>query len=140
MHMVPAAILSAAVTIIAVLFYFYTGLRVGGMRSTHNVQAPAVTGHPLFERAYRVQMNTLEHIVIFLPLLWIATTYFMIVGWLAPALGLVWVLGRVVYMTGYMADPGKRGTGFLIAGLALVGLLILSIWGLVQAWLAVQAI
>ena len=136
MHLVPATILSAAVTILAVLFYFYTSLLVGRMRGKHDIKAPAVTGNTEFECAYRVQMNTLEHIVIFLPLLWIATIFFNGIGWLAPLFGLVWIVGRFLYMTGYMTDPSKRSNGFLIAGLALVGLLALSIIGVVTAWMA----
>ncbi|MBV9045751.1 MAG: MAPEG family protein [Alphaproteobacteria bacterium] len=138
MH-IPAAILSAVVTIIAVVFYFYTSLGVGRMRGKHGIKAPAMTGHEEMDRAVRVHMNTLEQFVIFLPLLWIATTYFMVVAWLSPLLGLVWIIGRFIYMTSYMADPDKRGTGFLIASLANVGLLILSIWGVVSAWMAVNA-
>ena len=40
----------------------------------------------------------------------------------------------------YMADPAKRGMGFTIAILATAGLLILSIVGIVQAWMAISAI
>jgi glutathione S-transferase len=139
MLVMPAALLSAIVTILAVLFYFWTGWQVGVMRGKHNINAPATTGHPEFECAYRVQMNTLEHFVIFLPLLWLATTYFRTWGWLPALLGLVWIIGRVLYMTGYMAAPDKRSTGFLIAVIALLGLLILSIVGIVQTWMAVSA-
>jgi glutathione S-transferase len=139
MHLVPATILSAAVTILAVLLYFYILMLVGRMRGKHDIKAPAVTGHPEFERAYRVQMNTVENMVMFLPLLWIATIYFHSIGWLAPLFGLVWIVGRFLYMTGYMAEAGKRSTGFLISGIALVGLLVLSVVGVVNAWLAVSA-
>jgi glutathione S-transferase len=139
MHAVPAAILSAVVTILAVLFYFYTGTVVGQMRGKHKIAAPAVTGNTEFECAYRVQMNTLEQLVIFLPLLWLATSYFTMLGWLPPLLGVVWIVGRFLYMNGYMAAPDKRGTGFLVALLANLGLLILSLVGIVQAWIAVHA-
>ncbi|HEY4113780.1 MAG TPA: MAPEG family protein [Rhizomicrobium sp.] len=135
----PATLLTAIVTILAILFYFYTGLLVGRMRGKHSVKAPAVTGHPEFECAYRVQMNTLEHFVIFLPLLWLATMYFRTWGWLPPLFGLVWIIGRILYMTGYMAAPEKRETGFMIAAIALIALLILSIIGIVQTWTAVSA-
>jgi glutathione S-transferase len=56
------------------------------------------------------------------------------VGWLPAALGLVWIFGRFLYMTGYTAEASKRSTGFLIAGVALLALLILDIWGIVVAW------
>ena len=68
-------LLSAAVTVLAVLLGLYTMMLVGRMRGKHGVQAPAVTGAPEFERAFRVQMNTLEQSVLFLPLLWLATVY-----------------------------------------------------------------
>jgi glutathione S-transferase len=139
MSTTPAALLSAIVTILAVLFVFYTGMRVARMRGKHGVHAPATAGHPEFERAYRVQMNTLEQFVIFLPLLWIATSYFGRLGWLAPALGLVWIAGRIVYMQGYMAAPEKRSRGFAISMIANLGLLILSIVGIVQNWIATNA-
>jgi glutathione S-transferase len=129
-----ATLLSAIVTILALLFYFYTSLRVGSARSKYKIEAPAITGDPNFERVYRVQVNTLEHIVIFLPFLWLATIYFRQVGWLPAALGLVWIFGRFLYMTGYTAEASKRSTGFLIAGVALLALLILDIWGIVVAW------
>jgi glutathione S-transferase len=139
MHIVPATLLSAAVTILAILFVFYTGLNVAQMRGKHKIAAPAVTGNPEFECAYRVQVNTLEQFVMFLPLLWLATSYFEPLAWLPAAFGLIWVIGRFIYMQGYMAAPEKRGTGFLITSLATAGLLILSIIGIVQAWMAVSA-
>jgi glutathione S-transferase len=128
-------LLSAAVTVVTVLLGLYTMMLVGRMRGKHNVQAPAMTGAPEFERAVRVQMNTLEQVVLFLPALWLATLYPVVSGYLAPGLGLIWLVGRVVYASGYMAEAGKRSSGFLIAGIALLGLLVLSIIGIVHAWL-----
>lgn len=136
----PATLLTAIVTILAVLFVFYTGLRVGQMRGKHKIDAPATTGNPEFERTYRVQMNTLEQFVIFLPLLWLATSYFKMVGWLPAALGVVWLIGRFMYMQGYIAAPEKRSSGFLISLLATAGLLILAVIGIVMDWSAVTAV
>jgi len=133
----PAAILSAAVTILAVLVLIYAMMLVGKTRGRVKIQAPAMGGHPDLERALRVQGNTNEQILIFLPLLWIATLYFH--GWIPAAIGLIWCLGRVIYAMGYMADAGKRGPGFLIAGLCSLALLILSIWGVVVSWMAATA-
>ena len=134
-----AELLSAAVTVLAVLFVFYTGLNVGRMRSRHGVNAPALTGHLEFECAYRVQMNTLEQFVLFLPLLWLATTYFRTWAWLPALLGLVWIIGRVIYMQAYMQAPDKRGPGFAIGSIALLALLIVAIVGIVQDWSALNA-
>jgi glutathione S-transferase len=133
-------LLSAAVTVLAVLLGLYTMMLVGRMRGKHGVQAPAVTGAPEFERAFRVQMNTLEQFVLFLPLLWLATVYPVLSGYLAPGLGLVWIIGRVLYATGYMAEAAKRSSGFLIAGIALLGLLALSIVGIIHAWLVTRPV
>lgn len=139
MHIAPATLLSAAVTIISILFVFYTGINVAQMRGRHKIAAPAVTGNPEFERAYRVQVNTLEQFVMFLPLLWLATAYFQPLAWLPAVFGLVWVIGRFVYLQGYMAAPEKRSTGFLITIVATAGLLVLSIIGIVQAWMAINS-
>jgi glutathione S-transferase len=136
---------TAIVTVLALLFYFWTGFNVGRMRGKHNINAPAMTGAPEFERSVRVQMNTLEWLVVFLPLLWMATMYFSPsmtmawLSWLPPVFGLIWILGRILYMTGYMQAPEKRSNGFLIAGLAVVGLLIMTIVGIVMQWIAVTA-
>jgi glutathione S-transferase len=136
---------TAIVTVLALLFYFWTGFNVGRMRGKHNINAPAMTGDPEFERSVRVQMNTLEWLVVFLPFLWMATMYFSPsmtmawLSWLPPVFGLIWILGRILYMTGYMQAPEKRSNGFLIAGLAVVGLLIMTIVGIVMQWIAVTA-
>ena len=130
------AAVSAIITILAILFYFWTGLRVGAMRGKHDIKAPAMTGHPEFERSVRVQMNTLEWLPIFLPLLWLATLYFSpamstrYLSWLPAVLGVIWIIGRYLYMTGYMEAPEKRSRGFGIAALAVIGLLICSIVGI----------
>ena len=133
-------LLSAAVTVLAVIFSLYTGMLVGHMRSKHGVHAPAVTGAREFEQAFRVQMNTLEQFVLFLPLLWLATVYQVVSGYLAPGLGLVWLVGRVLYASGYMADPAKRSLGFNIGAVAVLGLLVLSIVGIVHAWLVTRPV
>ena len=134
----PIAAATAIVTILAILVYFWTLMAVGGMRGKHKVNAPTMTGPLEFECAVRVQMNTLEQLPVFLPLLWLATLYFSpamsiaYLSWLPPVLGVVWIIGRIIYKNGYMAAPEKRSNGFLIAGLALVGLLICALVGIVM--------
>ena len=133
-------LLTPIVTILAIILYMYTAIGAGGMRSKHKIMAPAITGHPEFERAYRVQMNTLESLPVFLVGLWLATVLFSpsvpSVAWLPAALGFLWIIGRFVYMRAYMADPGKRSTGFGIAALAQIVLLVLAVVGIVMAWIA----
>jgi glutathione S-transferase len=131
---IPSMLVTAGVTILAVIFYIVTAWRVGSMRERHNIAAPAVTGHPEFERAYRVQMNTLEAMPVFLPALWIAAYYFAKVPLLAPAIGLVWIVGRIIYMQAYMTDPKGRSLGFGISALSQIALLLLGIAGIVMSW------
>jgi len=132
----PVVLLSALVTILALVFYFYTGIHVGRMRSKHGVHAPACTGHPEFERAFRIQMNTLEQIVVFLPLLWLTAIFFSPYPMIAPILGVIWVIGRAVYMDGYMRAPEKRGPGFGISAVCQILLLILALIGIVMTWMS----
>ncbi len=135
----PAELLSAVVVVLAVLFIAYTFVNVGIARGKTRIEAPAVTGHPTLERAYRVQLNTVEQAIMFFPLLWLATRYFHSLAWLPAAFGLVWVIGRFIYLRGYMKAPDKRSTGFLISLAATVGLLVISIIGIVQTWVVITA-
>jgi glutathione S-transferase len=126
---------TAIVTCLAILFYSFTGVKVGKARATFGVKAPAITGNPEFERLFRVQMNTLEWMPIFLPSLWLFAIY--ISDPIAAALGLVWIVGRILYLTGYAQAAEKRGMGFGIQGLAnaalLFGALGAIVWRLVHA-------
>jgi uncharacterized MAPEG superfamily protein len=107
---------TALVTIAALLVYFAMGLQVGRARGKCGIEPPAMTGDPMLERANRVQINTLEWLPIFLAGLWLFAIYWNEL--VAAGLGIVWIVGRLVYSAGYMADPGKRSTGFLIQFLA----------------------
>ena len=107
---------TAVVTLLAVLVYFWMGLQVAGARGKSGIQAPTMTGDPRLERAVRVQTNTLEWLPIFLAGLWLFAIYCN--EMIAAGLGVVWIIGRLVYSAGYMADPSKRSTGFMIQSLA----------------------
>jgi glutathione S-transferase len=130
---------SAIVTILVLLVYFYMGSVVGRMRGKHNVAAPATAGHPEFERAFRVHYNTLEQLILFLPLLWLATLLYHGLAWLPALFSLVFLIGRAIYMQIYMSNPQKRGPGILIGMVGVLGLLVLTIIGLVQSWTALSA-
>jgi uncharacterized membrane protein YecN with MAPEG domain len=112
---------TALVTLLALLAYVWMSLRVGRARAKSGIKAPAMTGDPLLERAVRVQSNTLEWLPIFLPSLWLFAIYWNEL--VAAGMGIVWIIGRLLYATGYMADPAKRGTGFMIQSLACAVLL-----------------
>jgi len=119
------------VMMLAVIEYFAFGMAVGMARGRYKIPAPAVSGNPDFERYYRVQMNTLEQMMVFLPSLWTFAT-FVSASW-AAGLGLVFVVGRLVYFYGYTKAANKRGIGFGISGLPTM---ILMIGGLVGAVMA----
>jgi glutathione S-transferase len=103
----------ALATIAALMVYFGTLFNAGRARGKYGVKAPAVTGHEGFERAYRVQMNTLEQLALFLPGLWLCAV-FANAAKIAAGLGAVWVVGRILYARAYRADPAKRGLGFAL--------------------------
>jgi glutathione S-transferase len=126
---------TALVTLLSISFYFFTSIQVSKARVAFDIKAPTVSGNPDFERVFRVQMNTLEWMPIFLPSLWLFAFY--ISDALAAALGLVWIIGRVLYLTGYSQAAAKRGLGFGIQGVAAlllwVGALGAIIWRLIHA-------
>lgn len=112
---------TAVVSILALLAYFWMGLQVGIARGKSGIDAPTMTGDPILERAVRVQTNTLEWLPLFLTALWLFAIYWNEL--VAAGMGVVWIVGRLIYSMGYMADPGKRSTGFLIQLVAVAVLL-----------------
>ena len=119
------------VTLLTVFLMFGTMYAVGRARAKYRIEAPAISGHPAFERAYRVQMNTLESAVMFLPVLWLAG-HFGFELWTGIA-GLVWIVGRVWYALAYLSDASKRGPGYMIAMIGWAALVIMAIVGVSRA-------
>ncbi|WP_419319611.1 MAPEG family protein [Caulobacter sp. ErkDOM-E] len=120
----------AIVTLVALLVYIWMGVRVGGARKKSGIHAPTMTGDPELERHIRVQANTLEWLPIFLPSLWLFAIYWN--DMVAAILGVIWIVGRVIYALGYAASPDKRELGFVIqmaaAAILLFGALGRAIW------------
>ena len=100
----------------------------GQSRGRHGVAAPAITGHPVFERWMRVQGNTVEQLVVFFPGLWLFSQY--VNAEVAAGLGVVFLVGRFLFARGYVADPAKRGPGFILSYLSNA---VLVIGGLIGA-------
>ena len=98
--------LVAIVIGIALVEYFYFSVRCGSMRGKHDVPAPAMQGHPEFERAFRVQYNTIEQLVVFLPSIVLFGHY--VSPTIAAGVGMVFVIGRAMFAIGYWQDPSKR--------------------------------
>lgn len=125
--------LPALTTLIAVLLYFATIANVGRLRGRYKIMAPAVTGHPEFECAFRIHMNTLEQLAAFLPALWLFALY-VSPAWSAT-IGAVWIGARAVYAVAYARDPERRGLPFVIAFAALAVLWLGALWGVVATLL-----
>jgi glutathione S-transferase len=117
----------ALVGLLALLQYLVFGMLVGRARGKYGVKAPAIAGHEVFERYFRVQQNTLELLVVFLPALWLFALYASAL-W-AAILGAVYLVGRVLYFRGYVADPAKREIGFGLSFLPILGLVIGALVG-----------
>lgn len=122
------------VAVLAIFQFIYFAILVGKAREKYGVKAPAISGNEHFERAFRVQMNTLEQLVCFLPALLLAASY-----WPQPyvaAAGVVYLVGRTLYQRAYVADPSRRSTGFMLTFVPTILLLIASLVGAVMSALA----
>ena len=120
------------VTLLALLEYSILGAMVGRARQTYGVEAPATTGNPDFERYFRVHENTLEALIVFIPAFWI---FSLTVNYhFGVALGLLFLIARIIYAQGYLSAAKKRAPG-AIATAAINGILVLVslIWILIKA-------
>ena len=116
------------VILLALVEFFYFSLLVGKARSRYNVPAPATAGNEMFERYFRVHMNTLELLVLFIPSILLFGQYFS--PYVAAGLGVVFLIGRLVYLSAYVKEPKKREVGF---GLSVVPIMILVIGAIIGA-------
>lgn len=121
----------ALATLATVLLLFLTAANVGRARGKYRVAAPATSGHPQFDIAFRIQMNTIEGAMMFLPALWICALAFS-TPW-ATALAGLWLVGRVWYALAYTRSPKTRGGGFLVSMLAFGALAVLGSIGVLRA-------
>jgi len=123
----------AIVTVLALLEFFWFSVRVGKARAKFGIAAPATTGNDIFERHFRVHMNTQEQLVVFLPALWIFA-HFISPIW-AAGLGVVFLVGRLIYANAYVRDPKSRSLGFGMSALPtfimLAGILVWAVRALV---------
>jgi glutathione S-transferase len=123
----------AVVIALALLEFVVFGMLVGRARGRYGVNAPAVSGHEVFDRYFRVHYNTMEMLVTFVPSIWLFGLY-VSPQW-GAALGAVYLVGRIVYLRGYVADPSKREIGFGLSALPIVVLLLGALWGAVRVML-----
>jgi glutathione S-transferase len=124
---------TSLITLLIALYYLWIAINVSIVRGKVKISAPAVTGDPLLERALRVQMNAVETAPALLIGLWMAALW-MSDLW-AAAIGLVWLVARVVYLLSYMANPASRGPAFGAQFFAVLGLIGMGLVGVVMALL-----
>lgn len=117
----------AIVTALMLIEYMLFGVLVARARRITGIKAPAISGHPDFERCFRVQQNTLEQLIIAIPSLWIFGHF--INSLVASGCGLLFIVGRAVYCRGYIRAADKRGAGFILGQIALMFLLIGALIG-----------
>lgn len=120
------------VAVLAVLQYFGFGILVGRARVRYGVKAPAIAGHEMFERAFRVQMNTLEQLAGFLPTMLIASQYWNPL--IVAGIGCLYLIGRLMYWRGYMAEPLKRQRGFILTVIPTFTFIGLGLTGAALQW------
>jgi len=123
--------LPAVGTLLTLLLMFYTVWMVGSARQRYGIKAPSISGDPAFERAWRVQMNTLENAVMFIPALWLAAQY--VDPLWAGIAGIVWLAGRVWYAVAYVRDASRRGPGYLVSMIAWAALMLMAAGGMGMA-------
>jgi glutathione S-transferase len=124
----------AIITGLAVLQAFWFAFEVGKARQAHNIPAPAMSGDAEFERVVRVHQNTVEQLGIFLPGLWMFAYFVNPYG--AAAVGVVYLVARMIYRSSYRIDPKSRGTGF---GLTALSMMVLVLGGMGGAiWRMIQ--
>jgi glutathione S-transferase len=124
----------AIITGLAVIQVFWFAFEVGKSRQAHSIAAPAMTGNTEFERVVRVHQNTVEQLVIFLPGLWMFAYFINPNG--AAAVGVVYLVARIIYRSGYRKDPKDRSKGFGLTALSMMVLVLGgmggAIWRLIQ--------
>ena len=124
--------LVSAVTLLAIFQFWILGGLVGRARGKYGVRAPQTAGDEHFERWFRVHYNTLEKLIVFLPALWLFGYY---VGqYYAAALGVVYLIGRLMYAISYVRDPGSRGLGTLISELPTLIMVLGGLIAVIIQW------
>jgi len=118
----------SAIVLLALLHYMVVGALVGVARGRYQIAAPATTGHPIFERWFRVHQNSLELLIAFVPSIWLFG-WWVSQAW-AAGIGLVYVAARILYTVQYLKDPKTREIG---AGLSFLAIFVLIVGGLYKA-------
>src|SRR5215469_17467785 len=125
--------LPSLITALALLLYAGASGYVLRVRGRSGIRAPAVSGAEDFDRAFRIQQNTLEQLVLFVPALWLFSA-FVSPDW-GAGVGVLWIVGRTYYAVSYARDPEKRIPGFAIGWGSSLILLLGCLMGILRALL-----
>jgi glutathione S-transferase len=125
--------LTALITLLVLILLFGVAVNVGMARGRYGIKAPATSGHDMFDRAYRIQMNTIESSVLMLPALWLCAGFYSDTR--AAILGAFWLLARIWYAIGYQRNPASREAGFTLSVLAFALLWVGAMWGVARTLL-----
>jgi glutathione S-transferase len=126
----PTYPLTSLAVVLALLVFLVLGVLVGAARGKWNVPAPLSSGHPEFDKRYRVQMNTLEQLVLFVPAAFLAAP--ILGDTITGSIGLIWSVGRIIYARAYFADPARRSLGFALTAFPTLGLILVAGYGAVR--------
>ena len=123
----------AMVTLAVLVLHFMLAWNVGRARVRYGIRAPAVSGNPDFERVFRVQMNTIESTLMFLPALWLFAAF--VSGLWSAALGAAWVVARIWYSIVYTQNAARRGPAFVLSSMVFVVLTLGAAWGVAKSFM-----
>ncbi|XP_039505038.1 microsomal glutathione S-transferase 2 [Pimephales promelas] len=126
-------VLLAGVTMLSALHMGFQARRVGWSRMKHKIMPPTVTGPPEFERTFRAHQNSVEFYSIFLAVLWISGIFCNEV--LAALGGIIYIVGREMYFTGYIRESKRRLPGFFFMLSVLLFLIVMATIGIIQSFL-----
>ena len=121
------------ITLLTVALLFGITFNVIRARGKYQIKAPASSGHEMFERAYRIQLNTIENILMFLPALWLYAIFIGDKG--AGDSGMIWLVARIWYAIAYQTNPAKRAYGFVVSLMVIAGLWLGAAYGIYGAYL-----
>jgi glutathione S-transferase len=127
-------LVAITITVLVLVQMLFFGMLVGRARQKYQIKAPAVTGNEIFERYFRVQMNSTEQLILFLPALWIASAFAFVAYYWIALIGAVYLIGRMIYQRSYVADPAKRSAGFGMTALPVLALLVIDLIGVIVRW------
>lgn len=118
------------VVIIALIEYLFFMFATGRARAQYKIHAPATSGDVNFERVFRVQANTVEQLIVFIPAIYLAGYYSHALS--AAGIGSFFIIGRFVYYRAYISDASKRGPGMTIGFFSSVILMLMALVGVIQ--------